>query len=707
MKKNNSLALKISGVLVLALTIVFAIYISTTAFMNARSISNAVSGEFSQMSNALSVNINSAIAQSEKTLNVLANYTGNNLDNNLTADEIQSELYSELYQSRLSLNQKKTEDFMIDYMQSSIEESPQIMGMGVFFEPYAFSNTIKDYTLYICEADLQTGSLQSYGSHNDYSKELWYSIPFDSKKVYISEPYEDQGITMITVSLPIISVDRVIGIATVDIDTNMFSFMQNYYNNDYPGMLLDIYSDNNNSIYNPQDPTSYGVPLEQFVTNNTELQSVLNLQAEGNPFHVKTTYNGSTLIQYFCPIDAGEQTWWSVISLPEKEINRDMLKSVLIQIIMCVAFLVVICFLIVFLLKRYLNPLYGIMHAAQNIENGVLDINLDVKSEDEMGQLALSFNNMSNSLRTIIGDISYVLTEMSNNNLQVESGHKDLYIGEYSKIACAFVNILETLNTTMHNIRSASEQVSAGSTQVSSGAQSLAQGATEQASSIQELTASITDVSQHIKENAVGAESASSLTQEAGMIMQGSLEEMNLARQAMDEISSTSKDINKVIKAIDDIAFQTNILALNAAVEAARAGTAGKGFAVVADEVRNLAQKSAEAAKSTTALIENSISAVKKGTELVNKTSENFTKVAEKAAEVNILISEISSKSQEQASAISQIAVGIEQVSSVVQMNSATSEESAAASEELSSQSAMLKELVDKFKLVTSFSADE
>jgi methyl-accepting chemotaxis protein len=181
--------------------------------------------------------------------------------------------------------------------------------------------------------------------------------------------------------------------------------------------------------------------------------------------------------------------------------------------------------------------------------------------------------------------------------------------------------------------------------------------------------------------------------------MQTSVSDMKLASQAMNEISSTSKNIGKVIKTIDDIAFQTNILALNAAVEAARAGAAGKGFAVVADEVRNLSQKSAEAAKNTTALIESSIEAVEKGAQIMNRTSTGFSEVALKTADVVTLVDAISVQAQEQTSAISQISTGIEQVSSVVQMNSATSEESAAASEELSSQSVVLKSLVEKFTL--------
>jgi methyl-accepting chemotaxis protein len=174
---------------------------------------------------------------------------------------------------------------------------------------------------------------------------------------------------------------------------------------------------------------------------------------------------------------------------------------------------------------------------------------------------------------------------------------------------------------------------------------------------------------------------------------------MDLARQAMDEISATSKDIGKVIKAIDDIAFQTNILALNAAVEAARAGSAGKGFAVVADEVRNLSQKSAEAAKNTTGLIESAISAVGKGTDVVNRTSAGFNDVAMKASQIQEIVENIATQTQNEAASIEQISIGIDQVSSVVQMNSATSEESAAASEELSSQAVSLNNLIEKFQL--------
>jgi len=311
--------------------------------------------------------------------------------------------------------------------------------------------------------------------------------------------------------------------------------------------------------------------------------------------------------------------------------------------------------------------------------------------KDEIGDLARSLTKLITATVHQVRAANMVAGGDLTAEIEIKS--------ENDMLGMALSNLVKNINGLIASIVSASDQVSSGSSQVSSGAQALAQGATEQASSIQELSASILDISERVKQNASEAEKAKELSAGATKIMHSSVEDMELARKAMDEITETSKNIGKVIKAIDDIAFQTNILALNAAVEAARAGAAGKGFAVVADEVRNLSQKSAEAAKNTTALIESSIEAVEKGRQLVNKTSHGFSEAAAKSKEVGVIVDNISVQAQEQASAVSQIAIGVEQVSSVVQMNSATAEESAAASEELTSQAAQLKESVGAFKL--------
>lgn len=343
------------------------------------------------------------------------------------------------------------------------------------------------------------------------------------------------------------------------------------------------------------------------------------------------------------------------------------------------------------------KPITKIEQAAARMAKGDLDVDIKSDSHDEIGNLVNSMHEMIAAIKGIIFDTARGLGEIENGNFDIAP--KVEYVGEFKGIQQAMVGIITGLSNTMSQINVASDQVSAGSDQVSSGAQALSQGATEQAASVQELAATAVEISAHISKNAKSAQQASDIVNATAREIVESNEKMQLLIEAMSEISTSSQEIGKVIKTIEDIAFQTNILALNAAVEAARAGAAGKGFAVVADEVRNLATKSSVAAKSTTLMIENSIKSVEKGTHLVADTAKSLLSVVEGASVATGMVDQISVASVEQASSIEQVTLGIDQISSVVQTNSATAEESAAASEELSGQAQMLKSLVGKFRL--------
>ena len=324
----------------------------------------------------------------------------------------------------------------------------------------------------------------------------------------------------------------------------------------------------------------------------------------------------------------------------------------------------------------------------------------EINTKDETKVLADATRKLVYDFNSIIGDIGKVLTSMANGNFDVRSEvEEEVYCGDFHVLIESVRNINHRLSDTLTRINNSAEQVSGGSEQVSGGAQALSQGATEQASSIEELSATINTISDRITENSESCADGKRLVDETARYIGTATDDMKRLTEAMDDIAKASGEISQIIKAIEDIAFQTNILALNAAVEAARAGEAGKGFAVVADEVRNLASKSSEAAHETALLIEKAISAIDNGTNITSETAQAVTTVSQHAEEVHVLMNKIAEASAVQADMVKQVTVGMEQISGVVQTNSATAEESAAASEELSGQANMLKQLVGGFKL--------
>ena len=378
---------------------------------------------------------------------------------------------------------------------------------------------------------------------------------------------------------------------------------------------------------------------------------------------------------------------------------RGQLIAIGIAAVICTLAIVLLILLMNKMIKK---PFKYILDVAKNIEAGEIGIaNPDAvaissNSNDEMGQISSALGETASSLQIYIGEISNVLTTISTGDLTVSTSGD--YKGDFVGIKDALDHIITSLNQVMAKINDASDLLASRAEQISSASMALSQGSTEQASTVEELSATIQDISEKVSKSAEAANEANEISKKSSEEVNAGHKKMEEMLISMSDINSASGEIEKIIKTIDDIAFQTNILALNAAVEAARAGSAGKGFAVVADEVRNLASKSAEAAKHTTTLIQNTINLVENGTTIANSTADTFRSIIESTQESAKLIMHISEASNSQASAISQVTDGMQQISQVIQTTSATAQESAATSEELASQAHVLKNLVGMFK---------
>ena len=420
---------------------------------------------------------------------------------------------------------------------------------------------------------------------------------------------------------------------------------------------------------------AYSLYLNDYEPNLTEVTSILeNLTTELGEA-INTRYNNAQSTKTFNIV-------------------------IIITVVVVAAVLVVV--LTVILTKAIVPPITQIVDSMNLIANGLLkeaDGTITYRSKDEIGVLAHAARKVIRFFQNVLPSISDVCRNYGNGNFNCTCENYESYVGETSEIRDSLMYVRDNLSAALANVDQASNQLLSGAGEVASGAQSLAQGATEQASSIQELSETITSISDAIKENSENAAEASEKANAAGAEVQEVNTMMSELVSAMHEISEFSGETKKIVKTIEDIAFQTNILSLNAAIEAARAGAAGKGFAVVAEEVRNLAGKSAEAAKNTTRIIESTVNSIVSGNQLCAEVAEKMNKVGETAGKVTVINNKIADSSKKAADSIVKVTIGVDQISNVVQTNSATSEQSAAASEELSNQANMLKELVKKFSL--------
>ncbi|MEY8355785.1 methyl-accepting chemotaxis protein [Lachnospiraceae bacterium 54-53] len=408
-------------------------------------------------------------------------------------------------------------------------------------------------------------------------------------------------------------------------------------------------------------------------------------------------YTGVSRFCYYSPV-TGSDGWALGVVAPVGETTTSIYTVVIAMGIFAVISVVAGCFLAFWFAGSIASPVSVIAGRMKQFSEGDLTSDVPViKRRDEIGMLAEEITKSVESVKAYITEIALSLGNIACGDFSQSVAME--FQGDFRVIQESIVSTEEMLSKTMNTISVSADEVAKSSAQVSQGAQNLSQGAVEQAASVEELSSSVNEISNSLMSTAKAVEGVNEQAGRVGKAMENGNVQMQEMMKSMERISRKSKEIEKVNKLIEDIAFQTNILALNAAVEAARAGEAGKGFAVVADEVRNLAGKSANAAKDTSSLVADTISAVEKGTGIAASTGETLSGVLVETKNMVSAIQESAQELKQQSEKVTQVTVGIEQISSVVQSNSATAEESAAASEELSGQAENLNHLMSKFVL--------
>ena len=463
-------------------------------------------------------------------------------------------------------------------------------------------------------------------------------------------------------------------------------------------------------MINKNGDTIADITLDTITTQNVEREAQSDSSLKGRAaIHAEMRqgkngfagFNASDGPRYaaYAPV-GGTDGWSMAVTTMQKDYLSDTYVSILINILVSVVAALASIVVAVKLASNISVPMRACCQRMKQLVEGDLKSPVpETRGQDETAELTRATADMIAGLNTIIDDIGYLLNELAHQNFDVNSDHRETYVGGFQNILLSMRNLKLSLSDTLRQIDSSASQVSSASNQVSVGAQSLSQGSMQQASAVEQLAATVNEISTSAKKTAAAAEQASQFVGQAGAQLGTSVDYVKDLNTAMEKISGSSEEISKIIATIENIAFQTNILALNAAVEAARAGSAGKGFAVVADEVRNLASKSDEAAKATKELIEGSIEAVTEGSRVVAMVTGSLERTNSIAGNVTTQMDIVVKAVDEQTEAIAQVTEGIDQISSVVQTNSATAQQSAAASEELSAEASGLKQMVDQFTL--------
>ncbi len=531
------------------------------------------------------------------------------------------------------------------------------------------------------------------GEDWDITGRGWYGC-IETKKTVLTEPYVDSstGKMILSAAAPVIDDEtgETLGAVGMDISLDHMTNIMSGYKIGRKGYML-LLSETGTILYHPQNDL-----IQKNINEAGISQNVIDALASGKNEFLNYKTNGAK--KYGSLQHAGETGYIALSSMPMMEYYEILVGMVVALMIVFAVGILLIAVRIKKSAKNLTQPILELNQTAQKLAAGDLDVDLQITSENEIGELGESIQKTVSRLKeyiVYIDETAEVLERISAGKLSIHL--KNEYVGEFQKIKTALLSISDSMNQVMVGINDSSEQVSVGANELATASQILAEGAEIQASSIEQITATTTTVAEQVENSR--AEASAKATAQAAKIIEQNQENMKQMMTAMDEIHKTSQKVVGIIQTIEDIASQTNLLSLNASIEAARAGEAGKGFAVVADEIGKLALESSKAASTTKELIEISMEEINKGNAIAVNTMNSLQNSVNAVDEVNKMIQESAETAAVQAENMKQLLAGIEEISHGIQDNSAASQETSATSEELASQAEILNKMVQKFEL--------
>lgn len=604
---------------------------------------------------------------------------------------------SEVYEGLgLSLTRQELENFLISTAKNAVDTNAAVIGIGIMFEPYQFTEGRESYALYFTEENGKV-TVSDVGEHSYYSAEGYYQIAVDKTGTVFTEPYTYRDMWMITGATPIRVNGVLVGVINVDVSMSVFNDLS-LSNDLYPSMETRVISASGIVDFDSGNAENISLDYADIAfSKSADYTAISSKRQSGNAFHATYRDKGGAMVySFFYPLKAGSEIWHTVMTVTMMDMQETTILTVVVLFVFSVLCVLILVTVVRVTLKKRLAPIAQVVDAAESIAAGKLNISLRAQSKDEIGDLAEAFQDTSVSLREIIQDISRILGEIAANNFQVET--QAAYVGDFELIKRSLDAIVGNLNRAMRNIGAGAGQVSLGAQQMSQTSQTLAVDAQQQANSIESLSEAIRQMAGKIEGSSGRAMEARDRVQEIGQAVEASNSTMSDMVEAMDEISETSRNIEMIIQNIEGIASQTNLLSLNASIEAARAGEAGRGFAVVAEEVQGLSHQSAEAAQNTRKLIGEAIRAVENGTHYAGQMKEAMAGLMERIGMIVSTIEGIAAASEEQMRYIVSVEQDMVKISDVVQNNSGSAEESSATSEELQAQAENLNQLLEEFK---------